>query len=76
MLFRSYYSRFYEEPLITNFDFGIKKDTGSSQIKKVKQHFAYGTDKGKEIERLEIKKKELEKLKRKKQKIFKFVLLL
>jgi len=56
------YARFYEEPLITNFDFGIKKDTGSPNIKKVKQHFAYGTDKEKEIERLELKKKELEKL--------------
>lgn len=56
------YSRFYEEPLITNFDFGVKKDTGSSEIKKVKQHFAYGTDKEKELERLELKKKELEKL--------------
>ena len=56
------YSRFYEEPLITNFDFGIKKDTGSSQVKKVKQHFSYGTDKQKEIERLELKKREIEKL--------------
>ena len=56
------YSRFYEEPLITNFDFGIKKDTGSPQIKKVKQHFSYGTNKEKEIERLELKKLELEKL--------------
>ena len=56
------YSRFYEEPLITNFDFGIKKDTGSSQVKKVKQHFSYGTDKQKELERLELKKREIEKL--------------
>jgi hypothetical protein len=56
------YARFYEEPLITNFDFGIKKDTGSSQIKKVKQHFSYGTNKEKEIERLELKKREIEKL--------------
>lgn len=56
------YSRFYEEPLITNFDFGVKRDTGSSQIKKVKQHFSYGTNKEKEIERLELKKRELEKL--------------
>jgi len=56
------YSRFYEEPLITNFDFGIKKDTGSSQVKKVKQHFSYGTDKQKELERLELKKLEIEKL--------------
>jgi hypothetical protein len=56
------YARFYEEPLITNFDFGVKKDTGSSQIKKVKQHFSYGTNKEKEIERLELKKREIEKL--------------
>ena len=56
------YSRFYEEPLITNFDFGIKKDTGSPQIKKVKQHFSYGTNKENEIERLELKKLEIEKL--------------
>jgi len=56
------YARFYEEPLITNFDFGIKKDTGSSQIKKVKQHFSYCTNKEKEIERLELKKREIEKL--------------
>ena len=56
------YSRFYEEPLITNFDFGIKKDTGSSQVRKVKQHFSYGTDKQKELERLELKKLEIEKL--------------
>jgi hypothetical protein len=56
------YARFYEEPLITNFDFGIKKDTGSPQIKKVKQHFSYGTNKEKEIERLELKKREIEKL--------------
>ena len=56
------YARFYEVPLITNFDFGIKKDTGSSQIKKVKQHFSYGTNKEKEIERLELKKREIEKL--------------
>ena len=56
------YARFYEEPLITNFDFGIKKDTGSPQIKKVKQHFSYGTNKENEIERLELKKREIEKL--------------
>ena len=56
------YARFYEEPLITNFDFGIKKDTGSPQIKKVKQHFSYGTNKENEIERLELKKLEIEKL--------------
>lgn len=56
------YARFYEEPMITNFDFGIKKDTGSSQIKKVKQHFSYGTNKENEIERLELKKLEIEKL--------------
>lgn len=56
------YSRFYEEPLVTNFDFGVKKDTGSPQLKKVKQNFAYGTDKQKEVERLELKKREIEKL--------------
>lgn len=57
-----YYSRFYEEPLFTNMDFKSKKDTSSLAIKKVKQHFSYGSDREKEIERLELKKSEIEKL--------------